>query len=130
MLAFFNSSKDRIVRFVGKKPRPFPMIADPDKHVYDLYNIKSSVAGLMAGLITRIPRLIKAMLLGFPPSMRGDMAQMPADFLIGPDLTIKGVYYGKDFADHIPISILENFADKQYKSSDPAAIPRRQARMR
>jgi len=117
MLAFFNSPKDRIIRFVGKKSRPFPMIADPEKDIYKLYSVRSSIMGLMMGMTTRIPRLIKAMMLGFPPSMRGDMTQMPADFLIGPDLKVKGIYYGKDLADHIPIRILETFASKRYQAN-------------
>lgn len=116
MLAFFNSPKDRIIRFVGKKSRPFPMIADPEKDIYKLYSVRSSITGLMMGMFARIPRLMKAMMLGFPPSMRGDITQMPADFLIGPDLKVKGIYYGKDLADHIPIHILETFASKRYQS--------------
>lgn len=117
MLAFFNSPKDRIVRFVGKKSRPFPLIADPEKSVYDLYSVQSSMLGLMISMFTRMPRMIKAMMLGFTPSMRGDMTQMPADFLIGPDLKVKGIYYGKDIADHIPVSILETFASKKYQGA-------------
>lgn len=117
MLAFFNSPKDRIVRFVGKKSRPFPLIADPEKSVYDLYSVQSSLLGLLISMFTRMPRMIKAMMLGFTPSMRGDMTQMPADFLIGPDLKVKGIYYGKDIADHIPVSILETFASKKYQGA-------------
>lgn len=117
MLAFFNSPKDRIIRFVGKKSRPFPLIADPEKSVYNLYSVQSSMLGLMISMFTRMPTLMKAMMLGFPPSMRGDMAQMPADFLIGPDLKVKGIYYGKDIADHIPVSILETFASKRYQGT-------------
>lgn len=121
MLAFFNSPTDLIVRFVGKKPRPFPMIADPEKHIYKLFGVQSSMAGLIIGMITRIPTMMKAMMLGFLPSIRGEMTQMPADFLIGPDLKIKGIYYGKDLADHIPISILETFASKRYQSTATTA---------
>ena len=33
MLTFFNSPTDLIVRFIGKKPRPFPMIAHPEKRM-------------------------------------------------------------------------------------------------
>lgn len=117
MLAFFNSPKDRIVRLVGKKSRPFPLIADPEKSVYDLYSVQSSLLGLLISMFTRMPRMIKAMMLGFTPSMRGDMTQMPADFLIGPDLKVKGIYYGKDIADHIPVSILETFASKKYQGA-------------
>lgn len=114
MLAFFNAPKERIIRFVGNKPRPFPMIPDPEKVHYQHYEVRSSVAGLIRGMLFRIPSIIKAMLLGFPPRVVHDIAQMPADILIGPDSTIKGFYFGKDPADHIPLSVLETFAARQY----------------
>lgn len=116
MLAFFNSPRDRIIRFVGKKSRPFPMIADSEKRIYDLFFVKTSVTGFLRGMFFRIPSMIKAMLLGYPPRIVHDIAQMPADFLIGPDSTIKGFYYSKDPADHIPLSVLETFAKKQYQN--------------
>ena len=52
------------------------------------------------------------------PRMAGAVTQMPADFLISPDLKVKGIYYGKDAADHIPVRILENFAAKRYRVED------------
>ncbi len=33
----------------------------------------------------------------------GAITQLPAEFLIGPDLTIERAYYGKDIGDHLPI---------------------------
>ena len=80
------------------------------------------MAGLMLGMFIRFPAMIKAMALGFNPSLRGEVSQMPADFLIGPDLKIKGTYYGKDLADHIPVAILENFAAKQYGDLSQGAL--------
>jgi peroxiredoxin Q/BCP len=118
MLAFFSSPKDRIAHYVGKKQRPFPLIADPDKQIYELYNVRSSFMGMVASMITRMPTMMRALMLGFKPRMAGAVTQMPADFLISPDLKVKGIYYGKDAADHIPVRILENFAGKQYRAED------------
>lgn len=119
MLAFFSSPKERVVQYIGKKPRPFPLIADPEKKVYELYNVRSSLGGLMMSMVIRMPSMFKAMMLGFLPRMSGAVTQMPADFLIGPDLKVKGIYYGRDAADHIPVWILESFAGKRYKASTP-----------
>jgi peroxiredoxin Q/BCP len=121
MLAFFSSPKDRIAHHVGKKQRPFPLIADPETSVYQLYNVRSSFAGLMASMVMRMPTMMRAMMLGFMPRMRGKIAQMPADFLISPDLKVKGIYYGKDAADHIPVKILETFAAKRYGAEPVSA---------
>ncbi len=120
MLAFFSSPKERVVQYIGKKSRPFPLIADPEKKVYELYNVRSSLGGLMMSMIIRMPSMFKAMMLGFLPRMSGAVTQMPADFLIGPDLKVKGIYYGRDAADHIPVWILESFAGKRYKASAPS----------
>lgn len=37
------------------------------------------------------------------------MNQLPADFLIGPDLTIHQAYYGKHIGDHIGFADIEKF---------------------
>ena len=34
---------------------------------------------------------------------------LPADFLLGPDLTIERAYYGRDIGDHLPFSEIEQF---------------------
>ena len=65
-------------------------------------------------MMIRIPRMVKSLVLGFFPHLHRDIAQMPADFLVGPDLAIKGIYYGRDIADHIPLKIRERFANKPY----------------
>lgn len=122
MLAFFSSPQDRIAQYVGKKQRPFPLIADPDKQIYELYNVRSSITGMMTSMVTRMPAMLRAMMLGFKPRMAGAITQMPADFLISPDLKVKGIYYGKDAADHIPVRILENFAAKQYRIEPESVV--------
>jgi peroxiredoxin Q/BCP len=124
MLAFFSSPKERVLKYIGKKPRPFPLIADPEKKIYEAYNVRSSLFGLMTSMVMRMPSIFKAMTLGFLPRMSGAITQMPADFLIGPDLKVKGIYYGKDAADHIPLWIVESFAGKRYKESiEPGSTP-------
>lgn len=84
MLTFFSSPQEQIIKYIAKSPRPFPMIADPDKLVYSRFGVRSSLVGLLLAMMTRMPRMMKAMMLGFFPHLHRDMTQMPADFLIGP----------------------------------------------
>jgi thioredoxin-dependent peroxiredoxin len=42
LMAFFESSKESIARYVGKQDAPFPIIADPERSVYKEYGIESS----------------------------------------------------------------------------------------
>jgi hypothetical protein len=104
MLTFFSSPQERIIKYIAKSPRPFPMIADPDRFLCSRFGIRSSVGGFLFGMMIKMPRLVKALILGLFPHLHRDMTQMPADFQVGgPDLTIKGIYYGRDVADHIPM---------------------------
>lgn len=38
-----------------------------------------------------------------PGPMDGNTNLIPADFLIGPDLTVERAYYGADIGDHLPL---------------------------
>ena len=39
----------------------------------------------------------------------GNHLQLPADFLLNPDLTIARAYYGRDIGDHLPLNEIEQF---------------------
>ena len=36
---------------------------------------------------------------------------VPADFLIGPDLTVEVAYYGSDIGDHLPLEKIYQWLD-------------------
>jgi hypothetical protein len=36
---------------------------------------------------------------------------VPADFLIGPDLTVQVAYYGNDIGDHLPLEKINEWLD-------------------
>src|SRR5262245_60572110 len=42
ILAVFESSAERLRAGVGRQDVPFPLIADPDARLYDLYGVESS----------------------------------------------------------------------------------------
>lgn len=112
MLAFFQSPRGSILRYVGKRDSPFPIIADPNREVYDLYGVESSLKGYLKGL-TRTSAFSEARKLGFKGGRtEGKKTLIPADFLIGPNLKIEVTYYGKDIGDHLPIEDIERFLTK------------------
>ena len=43
--------------------------------------------------------------------MEGIKSMVPADFLIGPDLTVEVAYYGGDIGDHLPIENIYQWLD-------------------
>jgi peroxiredoxin len=106
-LAFFQSPKESIGRYVGKQDAPFPIIADPERKVYKLYGVEHSWIGYLRGGVSM--KMLKALLSGFMiGKMEGKRDLLPADFLIE-NLEIKKAYYGKKISDHIPIEEIRDF---------------------
>jgi peroxiredoxin len=110
-VAVFQSPKESILKYVGKQSIPFPVIADPERMLYQLYGIESSCSGFIKGSL-RLASVTSALMKGFfPGKMEGIKSMVPADFLIGPDLTVQLAYYGRDIGDHLPIKKIYQWLD-------------------
>lgn len=109
MLAFFQSQVESIREYVGKQDAPFPIVADPERLVYQEYGVEASWMGFLKGGF-RIMTLVDGLKQGFlPGKMEGKTNLVPADFLIGPDLYISKAYYGEDIGDHMPLAQIEEW---------------------
>src|SRR4051794_39181019 len=42
ILAIFESPRANLLQYVGKQDAPFPIIGDPEAHLYNLYGIETS----------------------------------------------------------------------------------------
>ena len=107
-LAVFNSSSQTIKRYMGKHERPFLMLADPGKTVFEQYGVQASWGKLMLGFF-KIPRIFSAFSKGFGPSLGAFNPLLPADFLVSPDFSLSQVYYSRDASGHIPMTAIEKF---------------------
>lgn len=111
IIAIFESSPEYIRRYVTDKRKvPFPIVADLDGELYELYNVKKSITGTMLGMF-RIFKMFKGMFasgfaMGKPD---GSITRVPADFLIGPMLSVKESHYGSDIGDHIGLKKISAF---------------------
>lgn len=110
LLAIFQSPGERIRQYVGKQDAPFPIIADPARELYRRYGVEASWAGFGKALF-KLPMVFNAVVKKhfMPGHMEGNIAMIPADFLIGPDLKIQRAFYGKDIGDHMPMRDIEAF---------------------
>lgn len=111
VIGVFESSREYIMRYIGRRGLPFPIIADPDGELYAQYGVKKSMPGMMLGML-RMPTLLRALL---DPDYRmansgGSKTRIPADFLISGDRTIVESYYGRDIGDHMPFKHIDSFA--------------------
>jgi thioredoxin-dependent peroxiredoxin len=109
MISFWQSTRDSILEHVGKQNLPFPIISDPERHIYRMYHVEQSWLGALK--VMKSPNLIaKALEHGFNPATAdGDLNQLPADFLINPDQTIHQAFYGEHIGDHISFADIESF---------------------
>ncbi|MCA9065656.1 MAG: hypothetical protein KDA96_21455, partial [Planctomycetaceae bacterium] len=88
---------------------PFPIIPDPQRHLYTDYQIEFSVAGMLVSFVH--PRAMKAFFSGFMPGkIDASTTTLPADFLIGPDLKIQRVWYSSNITQHMPLDWLKESA--------------------
>ena len=111
-VAIFQSPRESILKYAGNQNAPFPVLADPERILYRLYGIESSWSGFIRGSL-RLPSLASALVKGFwPGKMEGIKSMVPADFLIGPDLTVQVAYYGSDIGDHLPIAKINEWLEK------------------
>ncbi len=111
IVALFDSSLENLQKHTEKHQAPFPILADKKNIFYKKYAIEKSFSGMLKGMLTRFPTLMKGILIGFVPIQpKGSMITMPADFLVDRNGIIQTVYYGKDEGDHLEIEIVKRFS--------------------
>lgn len=111
VIGVFGSSLEGLRARVGQQNPPFPLLADPDDAIHNLYGTGHSVLGFMASFAPNgIAAFLEGSRLGIVHgSTDGEATRMPADFLIGADLRIEAALYGGNAFEHISIKALEQW---------------------
>jgi peroxiredoxin len=109
VLVVFESSRESIVTHVSRQQAPFPIIADPEARLYDLYAVETSEKKVMANLGTtpKQQQLMQAAAqlgYGLRREPEDNFFRMPADFLIGPDQVILESFYSDIIGDHLDLN--------------------------
>lgn len=108
VVAVFGSSREEVLRFVARHPRPFRIAADPQGTTHARYGIERSLWRKLKAIVTRVPTLLKGLrLVGFAGLNTNNL--MPADFLIDESGRIVEAWYGGDAGDRIPLERVELF---------------------
>lgn len=111
IVAVFDSPLDHLQKHAAGHHASFPILADPENRYYQVYGIEHSMGGVLKGMVTRMPTLIKGMAKGYvPTSIKGSITTMPADFLIDEAGVIQIAHYGRDEGDHLPFAQVKSFA--------------------
>ena len=111
MIAVFESPREPMLAYVGRQDAPFPLLADPEARLYNLYGVETSAAKLAQTMAMpeTAATVQAAAALGFPLIRETDsnFERMPADFLIGPDGLLLQAHYANQITDHLPFAVIE-----------------------
>jgi peroxiredoxin len=84
----------------------FPIICDPQKELYSIYDLKGGSLGDVVSPSVLLKGL-RTMSLGYRPGIpHGDVMQLPGVFLIDRDGNIRYSYFSKDASDHPSVETL------------------------
>lgn len=109
----FHSSADALRRY--RADLPFAVVADPDRELYDEFDVRSSLRSILrpdaaraAGRAVRQIRSVRSLVGGLAPTE--NHLGKPADFLVGPDGAIRACKYGEHADDQWSVDELLKLA--------------------
>lgn len=116
VIAIFESAPAIARSYLDRFRASFALVGDRAGEVYDLYGVGASWHGTLRGTLRRRAVYREARLLGvgdwrlLPGYMRldGRKFRLPAEFLLGPDLTLRAAHYGRDSGDFLPFPALDH----------------------
>lgn len=117
MLAIFESPRANMLEYVGKQDAPFPLVSDPEAHLYDLYGVETSESKVQTSMTSSLTqqRVLDAKAAGFEltPEPGSNFNRMPADFLIDPQGVIREVFYSELVGQHLDLKVVDRYLSGQ-----------------
>jgi thioredoxin-dependent peroxiredoxin len=115
MIFFFESKESVLLRSsFHKDVSPIPLIADPERKIYDAYGLEKSLAkSSISHIATFVQTAFKAGAEGLPTHMMKSgesFSTMPAEFLIREGLVIDFVHYSDRLNDRMSVDMIKAFA--------------------
>ncbi|TNE71514.1 redoxin domain-containing protein [bacterium] len=115
MIFFFESDKKTLLgNQFHRSVSPIPIIADPEKHWYDMYGIETNLMKSAKSHVTSLfPNAIKALLNGLPVHyMSGNesISTIPAEFLLDEYGMVKQLLYSNSLTDRMSVDTIFEFA--------------------
>ncbi|WP_134686868.1 redoxin domain-containing protein [Brevibacillus migulae] len=114
VITVFESPEANMQTYVGAQNAPFPLVADPQADLYDLYGVETSeekVRMTMADANTK-SFAEEAAAAGFPltPENGSNFNRIPAEFLINERGIVHLAHYSRILTDHLPLAEIDSFA--------------------
>ena len=112
VLAIFESPAENIVQHVLRQNVSFPIIADPNGQLYDLYSVETSEEKVTAtlGAAWQNSLVKRAEEIGYPltPEAGSNFYRLPADFLIDGEGRIVAAHYSDAVGRHMAFETIED----------------------
>ena len=111
VVAVFESPKQSVLTNVTRQNAPFPIVADPDAALYDLYGVEVSQEKVLAPVdeAWRAGMVQEAAAIGYPLIHEdgSNFFRLPADFLIGPNGKIEAAFYSEAVGEHLSFAQID-----------------------
>lgn len=108
IIAVFETGSEKFEKKTLSFLDKMTVVTDPMKVLYRLYQTDVKLTSVFRPTVALT--FIKAVLSGFPQgTVDGQLGQVPASFLIAENGSIEQMYFGRNIADHIPFSKVEEF---------------------
>lgn len=110
VLSVFHSPIETLQKYIGEE-YPFPVLSDPEKIVYEKYEVGWSILGWCVSNCCCPCKLAAAWCKGFTPGHAdGNSFMLPADFLIDERGIVREAFYSRMIDEHMPWQWVEKFA--------------------
>ena len=101
LIVVLQSTPESVKNQLGEENLPFPVICDPEKKVYEELGVeKAKNTRKLVGSLKTLPEAAYMVTHGFKHGeYEGEELQLPAVFVVKPDLRLTFAHYGKSVAD-------------------------------
>ncbi|TBL79474.1 redoxin domain-containing protein [Paenibacillus thalictri] len=117
VIAFFESPETSLHAYAGKQDAPFPLIADPQARIYNLYGVEVSEQKVQATISDTFTKsaIAQAEAAGFKLTHEegSNFHRIPAEFLIDEDGILRVVHYNRLITDDLPLETIDRFASQK-----------------
>lgn len=114
VIAVYPTNREIMAQYVKDAKIPFPVLADPDEALYNLYSVERSMKKVIASIgresfkkeLVEGQELFHGKFYGAPKSKKDISTFINADFLVGTHRFLEVAYYGEYIGDHYDLDEL------------------------
>lgn len=100
LLVGLQSDPVKLASKLGENKPPFDIICDPEQKIYKMLKIEPATSKETMGDASSMPKLARTRAVGLKHGdYEGNELQLPAAFVVEPDMTVTSAHYGRIVTD-------------------------------